>query len=181
MTFLELSNNLIVSIPPAISHLTRLKKLKLSKNKLEQVPNLKGLASLDLLALDSNKISSLSGLPAKLKTLSLQNNALQQFPAAIKALKSLEKLNLSKNSLTGKVPGKSQACKRSRLGASSLFVLLGWLGGLKYLKSLELDDNQLKSIEAGLGDADKLESLTLRRNNLSRIPAAVLKSRSLAA
>lgn len=160
MTFLELSNNSIAAIPPSINSMARLKKLKLSRNKLTSIPDFSGLVSLDTLFLDNNSIMSMSSLPVKLKTLSLQQNALSAVPEGIKSLRNLEKLSLSKNGLSGKLPG--------------------WLGGLSYLKSLELDDNKIQSIDPGLGSANKLEKLMLRRNNLTEIPAALLKSKSLA-
>ena len=181
MTFLELSNNAIGSIPNSINGMARLKKLKLSKNRIEKVPDLSGLTALDTLLLDNNRITLVSGLPKKLKTLALQGNALQTIPAALKASKGLEKLNLSKNALSGNVPGECVFGLHIDCIEMKAKRLKGWLGGLKYLKSLELDDNKLQGIEDGLGNADRLESLMLRRNTLTVIPAPVLKSNALAA
>lgn len=105
LKILDLSMNAIVEIPSGISAFKRLKKLTMTDNKLEALPDLSELKVLETAIFDRNKISSIAELPKSLKVLALSSNRFTAFPEAIKELAKLEKLILSKNSIEGELPG----------------------------------------------------------------------------
>ncbi|GAA5885613.1 hypothetical protein JCM3774_004864 [Rhodotorula dairenensis] len=78
LTSLDLSSNLLITIPPALAHLTRLRSLDLSDNMIDSLLGIaKALGAVEALNLSRNRIENLSGLdrlPA-LERLDLRENA----------------------------------------------------------------------------------------------------------
>jgi Leucine-rich repeat (LRR) protein len=103
LRMLHIENCGLSVIPSDISKLAAsLKKLKLPRNKLSQIPDSTAeLATLELLDLNHNTISQLpaslfSGM-ARLKELNLSNNRLSSLPSSISACLQLKLLDLSHN------------------------------------------------------------------------------------
>ncbi|GAA5992289.1 hypothetical protein JCM10908_000408 [Rhodotorula pacifica] len=78
LTSLDLSSNLLITIPPALAHLTSLRSLDLSDNMIDSLLGIaKALGAIEVLNLSQNRIENLSGLdrlPA-LERLDLRLNA----------------------------------------------------------------------------------------------------------
>lgn len=78
LTSLDLSSNLLITIPPALAHLTSLRSLDLSDNMIDSLLGIaKALGAIQVLNLSQNRIENLSGLdrlPA-LERLDVRSNA----------------------------------------------------------------------------------------------------------
>lgn len=101
---LDLSENLLESIPVDISEMYSLFHLDLSDNQLQSV-SLVFPENLRRLNLSKNEISKLSSRSLKaceeaLEELDMSDNALRKVPPAIRRCESLEVLNLNGNELT---------------------------------------------------------------------------------
>ncbi|XP_057696678.1 PH domain leucine-rich repeat-containing protein phosphatase 1-like [Corythoichthys intestinalis] len=142
----------------------RVNSVDLSCCSLEELPT-QLFYSHDLthLYLKNNFMSLHKGIPAltrfcKLRTLSLSNNALPEFPLALCDLPSLTELNLSGNCL------------------SSLPVEVG---NMYSLQTLHLDANHLNSLPAALGSLETLGYLGLTFNCFTCIPTVLEKMRDM--
>lgn len=63
LTSLDLSSNLLITIPPALAHLTSLRSLDLSDNMIDSLLGIaKALGAIEVLNLSQNRIENLSGL-----------------------------------------------------------------------------------------------------------------------
>lgn len=151
---LDLSGNMIESLPPSFGSLVALTSLTLSGNRLEALPvQFVALVKLDQLSLDNNRLSlqGLRGaLPPGVTKLSLAGNRLAgdldvELPAKVQAL------DLSGNALTG--------------------ISAGVLAKLGSLKELTLDNNRLAAVSEDLGVLKKLQVLAVRRNQILHVAA----------
>ncbi|EAY72542.1 hypothetical protein OsI_00407 [Oryza sativa Indica Group] len=164
------SSNLTGTLPPAVGNLTFLRRLNLSSNQLHgEIPPAVGrLRRLLVLDMDHNSISGV--IPANLSSyisltiLRIQSNPQLggRIPPELgNTLPRLEKLQLRKNSLTGKIPAS--------------------LANLSSLQHLSLSYNKLEGlIPPGLGDIAGLRYLFLNANNLSgELPLSLYNLSSL--
>ncbi len=174
MTELWLWGNSLSGGIPDLSGMTSLDKLKLANNDLDG-----GLPTADMLPpnvtwliIDRNGfdgvIPDLSGL-SSLRLLWLHSNALTgEIPDGSMFPASVDDLNLRDNMLTGPIPDLSalDMATRVRLHGNMLTgEVPASLGDLDMLQKLWLWDNQLTSINAGLGDlADTLIEIGLNGN-----------------
>ena len=159
---------------PNLSGMTSLDKLKLANNDLTgNVPAGDMLPpSVTWLIIDSNgfdgPIPDLSDLES-LKLLWLHSNALTgEIPAGDMLPPNVDDLNLRDNMLSGEIPDLSvlDMATRVRLHGNMLTgEVPASLGDLDMLEKLWLWDNQLTSINAGLGDlSDTLIEIGLNGN-----------------
>uniref|UniRef100_A0A0D3EJL8 Receptor kinase-like protein Xa21 n=1 Tax=Oryza barthii TaxID=65489 RepID=A0A0D3EJL8_9ORYZ len=164
------SSNLTGTLPPAVGNLTFLRRLNLSSNQLHgEIPPAVGrLRRLLVLDMDHNSFSGV--IPANLSScisltiLRIQSNPQLggRIPPELgNTLPRLEKLQLRKNSLTGKIPAS--------------------LANLSSLQHLSLSYNKLEGlIPPGLGDIAGLRYLFLNANNLSgELPLSLYNLSSL--
>lgn len=142
----------------------RVNSVDLSCCSLEELPS-QLFYSQDLthLNLKNNFLSLHKGVPAltrfcKLRSLSLSNNALTEFPLALCDITSLTELNVSGNQLSCLPPE---------------------VGTMHNLQTLLLDGNCLSSLPADLGSLDSLTYLGLSFNRFSSIPSVLEKLRGL--
>jgi Leucine-rich repeat (LRR) protein len=104
LTWLDLDDIKLTSLPDWVENLTNLKVLYLDENKLKTLPesigNLTNLVSLDL---HDNQLESLPdsiGKLTNLKRLWLRYNKLTSLPDSIENLTNLKELNLGKNPIS---------------------------------------------------------------------------------
>jgi len=100
---LNLSNHGLSRIPEAVFWLKRLRDLRLSLNRLAQIPDLIAeLNSLEKLDLSHNPLRELNSALSELEQLellSLEATRIHYIPAFFKGLTNLRKLNLSQNTI----------------------------------------------------------------------------------
>lgn len=142
----------------------RVNSVDLSCCSLEELPaQLFYSQDLTHLNLKSNFMSPHKGVPAltrfcKLRSLSLSNNALSEFPLALCDITSLTELNLSGNRLSS---------------------LPAEVGTMHNLQTLLLDGNLLSSLPVDLGSLEGLTYLGLSFNCFSCVPPILEKLRGL--
>ncbi|KAH3764342.1 Leucine-rich repeat protein SHOC-2 [Pelomyxa schiedti] len=151
LTLLNLSDNVLTSIPNALCNITELQTLKLSGNRIETLPdNISKLTKLTQLSVASNRLTQLPpaiGTLPCLRELILSNNALQLLPNNIGQLSSLQQLFCDSNKLTEIPPS------------------FGLLNGLTHL---DLSYNKLTEFPQCLYTMSAVTSLKLSENNISR-------------
>ena len=152
----DLSCNLLVTMPMSIGLLTGLTELYLNSNKIFWLPSEMGLLSnLEVLRLNDNSLAELPasiGQLSNLKILHAARNLIERLPESIGQLKRLEELGLSKNILR-KLPDE--------------------FGGLRSLKKLILDENELESLPMSVGRLGKLCKVNLNGNRLRKLPTSI--------
>ena len=174
LTQLWLWGNQLTGGIPDLSALTSLDKLKLAGNMLDGNINAMYLPpNVTWLIIDSNgfdgEIPDLSGLTS-LKLLWLHSNALTgAIPDGTMLPPNVDDLNLRDNMLSGEIPDLSalDMATRVRLHGNMLTgEVPATLGDLDMLQRLWLWDNELTSINAGLGDlSNTLIVIGLNGNN----------------
>ncbi|KAI3368448.1 hypothetical protein L3Q82_025461 [Scortum barcoo] len=142
----------------------RVNSVDLSCCSLEELPaQLFYSQDLTHLNLKNNFISLHKGVPAltrfcKLRSLSLSNNTLSEFPLALCDISSLTELNLSGN---------------------RLLSLPAEVGTMHNLQTLLLDGNFLSSLPVELGSLEGLTYLGLSFNSFSSIPPVLEKLKGM--
>ncbi|KAM3619775.1 uncharacterized protein V6R79_013409 [Siganus canaliculatus] len=142
----------------------RVNSVDLSCCSLEELPaQLFYSHDLTHLNLKNNFMSLQKGVPAlsrfcKLRSLSLSNNALSDFPLALCDISTLTELNLSGNRLS---------------------ALPADVGSMLNLQTLLLDGNFLSSLPVELGSLEGLTYLGLSFNSFSCVPPVLEKLRGL--
>jgi GTPase SAR1 family protein len=160
VTAIDLSNNVIDSLPTSIGLFPNLRVLQLSANEITSLPAelCKELQRLEVLDLSKNRLTSLPSAISDLLSLNsliLGDNDLARLPIELGCLTGLQKLDLSNNRLDEK--SFSQDFNWKRLSAlhtldlrENLFESLPPLYLLKKLKTLRLEDNPLTTIPNSL-------------------------------
>ena len=193
LTSLNLSNNQLSSFPEQVIELEKLQDLNLGSNQIATLPaniaNLEELASLNL------SYNDITGLPRSISELELltdlnlaANNLSRSRNSTfntIATLKSLNRLNLSSNSLAGSVPNfLRNLTDLTHLDLSSNGFsghIPTYISTLTELQDLDMSSNGLfGSIPHTIGNLRNLEHLDLWTNRLSgSIPSAIGNLRNL--
>jgi Leucine-rich repeat (LRR) protein/predicted acylesterase/phospholipase RssA len=180
---LDLSENLIVTIPPFIGHFKHLETLNLAKNQLTSLPNeLAALPVLRELVLDHNYVYELPvGLTA-LQTLSWRANGLKAGMLTLNArnvisslahINRLTALDLSFNALD-QLPLSlltlAPTLKKLNLANNAIYTIVASeIAGFTALSELNLASNRLKSVPSEVFTL-KLSHLDISDNQLALLP-----------
>ncbi len=163
------------SIPDNISTLAGLEKLDLEKNDLTSIPKgVKKLSRLRRLILWDNKINNIILQPGNLPNLEeieLGLNKLTAFPGDLSLIPSLKIISVYKNSISLMSPGIKKFVRLEDLviRGNKLTSLPLEFGELKTLRKLDLRENQLTSITPLL-NLISLEELDIAENKIEDIP-----------
>lgn len=152
MTVLNLQDNCLSNLPSEIGALTKLTRLNLSHNKIESLPmDFYRLTELQQLNLSHNSLSAADvGFVdlVMLQTLDLAHNQLTQLPSGIGYLVRLTDLNLAHNQLT---------------------ELPTDLSNIRALLKLDVTHNNLRRLP-NLGELRKLQVLYAQHNDIEELP-----------
>ncbi|XP_022888023.1 LRR repeats and ubiquitin-like domain-containing protein At2g30105 [Olea europaea var. sylvestris] len=112
------------------------------------------------------------------RVLDLSNNSIQDVPAAIGCLSSIQKLLLNSNSILDEsISWEGITLLKSlavlSLNQNHLTTLPSSLGALMSLKQLHATNNKLTCLPTEIGYLTKLEVLKVQNNRLSSIPASI--------
>ncbi|NXC63866.1 LRC40 protein, partial [Aleadryas rufinucha] len=153
LTMLDVHDNQLTSLPPALGQLENLQKLDVSHNKLRSLPE------------------ELLQLP-RLRSLLVQHNELSQLPEGLGQLLTLEELDVSNNQLTA-IPTSFALLVnlvRLNLAWNQLRELPADLSAMKSLRQLDCTKNYLETVPSKLATMPSLEQLYLRKNKLRSLP-----------
>ena len=155
LEILDLSGNQLSSLPDDLVKLTKLKVIFCSQNQFTELPAVLGRCpSLSMIGFKANKIRHIpaTSLPAKLRWLTLTDNAIEQLPPEIGNCHDLQKLMLAGNRLQA-LPETLAHCKRLeliRIAANQLHAFPTWLLSLPRLSWLAYSGNPFSAaLEAG--------------------------------
>ncbi len=180
---LDLSENKFKEIPPDILSLApHLTDLDLSSNMLESVPGwINIFRALTRFNLASNHLQHVLtqkvGTLNLLKYLNVEDNSIEELPDNFDSLLALEELLLDKNELE-RLPSTLCKCKELKqllCSRNKLTKLPKNIGALKRLNFLKCSDNQISSLPPSLTTCEDLAYLNLSNNPLSDLPAGFEK------
>ncbi len=146
LEILDLSGNLLSSLPDDFARLKKLKILFLSNNNFTVFPEvLSQCEKLDMIGFKENKIHTVSetALPVQTRWLILTNNQLTALPASIGKCFRMQKLALAGNRLKT-LPAELSNCKNLgllRISANELQELPTWLLTMPKLSWLAFSGN----------------------------------------
>lgn len=145
LEILDLSNNLLSSLPDDIHRLTNLKIAFFSNNRFTSVPSFKGCQHLYMAGFKNNQIEQFDEdiLPETISWLILTDNRLKSLPRSIGKLTKLQKFPLAGNRLET-LPDEMAMCRNLellRLSANNLQIIPEWLWTLPKLSWLAFSGN----------------------------------------
>ncbi len=145
LEILDLSHNLLSSLPEDISRLTNLKIAFFSNNRFTSIPSFKGCEHLYMVGFKSNQIETFEEevLPDTISWLILTDNRLISLPRSIGKLSKLQKCALAGNRLES-LPDEMAQCRNLellRLSANNLREIPSWLWNLPKLSWLAFSGN----------------------------------------
>lgn len=163
---LDISECALKTFPEEVLTLTKLTQLYASDNQLENVPALANLNTLTYINLDRAGVKTLGALPAGLRFLRVNDNALTQLPELPKTIVNLyargNKLTEFPN-LAG-APG----LKYLQLSGNPITQCPDWVAQLGTLETLILNNTQISSLPADLSGLKSLKVLQLVGCKLSK-------------
>lgn len=176
---LDLSNyHSLLFFPRELCHLTNLRRLNLSYNKFEALPdsftNLTKLQNLEISGNSLNFLPETFGNLTKIKKIWLSFNSLQTLPDCFEHFTRLKTANFSYNKLQF-LPRSFDHCmnlKHLFLSNNSLSSLPESFGKLEHLEVLDLSDNKLAILPNSFVNFKQLKDFTIARNILRSLPCS---------
>lgn len=155
----------------ALSALSALTTLDLSRNAIRDVTPLSFMSNLTVLDLSDNALTNLSALSAlsQLQQLSVSNNALTSL-TPLSTCNSLSVLDASGNQLTSFPTFLDTTVLTSLNLANNDLTQVSAISGYSNLTELNISNNQLTSISE-LSQLDNLELLDFSRNQVTTLPS----------
>jgi Leucine-rich repeat (LRR) protein len=158
LTYLDLRQNKLVTLPPEIGACTSLLELYLNDNALVELP-------------------SELGHCGKLEVLSVQRNKLTSVPLSLGGCISLQTLDFTGNVLT-EIPigmlGRLSNLRHLFLGTNKLQTLPSDIGLCLSLEQLSAPSNQLKILPDEIGNLSKLIEINCGNNPIVTLPPGVI-------
>jgi small GTP-binding protein len=175
VTSLNLTRLSLNSAPLEIGDLTHLRSLRLSANRIEELPDslFENLKSLEILGLNGNFLSSLpqsiSSL-SSLKILKLNNNILNELPTVLRDLKSIVGMFIGSNRLD-QLPewlGDMEALEELSFAANPVDALPLSLKQLIWLRHLNISGTKIHDLTPAAG-LSEITALNIRGTPVSQI------------
>lgn len=189
LTTLNLSGNLLTTLPDCLDLLVNLEALDISSNALTILPApITALNKLNTLIASNNQLNSDSfpkdfgqQFSNNLKVLSLGGNLLTTIPPQLLELTSLQSLYLGGNQIS-EIPREIRKLinlKVLYLGGNQLTSIPVEVGNLTELQALSLCENKLRTLPSSIALLRNLKSLGLQKNLLTALPPEIVKLRGL--
>ncbi|MHB8625227.1 MAG: leucine-rich repeat domain-containing protein [Aggregatilineales bacterium] len=179
LTFLDINDNKLTSLPEGICQLRTLASLYARNNHLTELPQgIGALANLREFYLDRNRLTTLPesiGDLSRLRTFSVGFNNLSSLPDNIRNLSDLVFLSLRQNQLTSlpEAVGNLTKLEGLLLGGNPLTSLSQNIGNLTGLKALNLSNLQLTTLPDSIGKLTQLSALDFTNNQLAELPESL--------
>ncbi|UCV21149.1 leucine-rich repeat-containing protein kinase family protein [Ferribacterium limneticum] len=146
LEILDLSGNMLATLPDDLPRLNKLRILFCSDNRFTELPAVLGqCAELEMLGFKANRIRQVpaAALPARLRWLILTDNQLAELPPEIGRCSRLQKLMLAGNQLRSLPPEMANCTglELLRIAANQLSALPDWLLSLPKLSWLAYAGN----------------------------------------
>lgn len=173
---LDVSDNELKEVSPAIARLKSLKRLGIGGNQLTQIPDAIGeLQDLVWLDFTHNRVSHVSERIVQLHnlmSLGASDCHLTSFPLSFCMLTNLRKLGVFNNTIAAlpKEIGSLRLLTKLDLSGNALRRLPDEIGKLKQLTWLNLSSNAVEELPASLNNLVELRELGLSYNRLKRLP-----------
>ena len=182
---LDLSGRGLASVPKAVSQLTEVEVLDLSRNPIKTLPqhlcNLQNLKTLKLSWCDLIEIESVVICLTSLEELDLSSNKFDTLPQDLSKLKHLKILRLENCGLTEVWSAITQltSLEELYLSGSRAETVPQDLSKLKHLKILRLEGCGLTEVCSAITQLTSLEELDLSWNNVETVPQDLSKLKHL--
>jgi len=185
ITYLNVGDNPLRTLPPrVIQNMLRLHTLNASSIEMRYLPiSVTQSESLRELNLSGNRIHDLRGIGrmTQLRELDVSINPLDELPAEMSDLVSLESLIASGTALA-ELPEVLQSMRALRTliwSGNEVRELPQWIGELTNITELDISMNQLFELPREIGNMRSLRVLNVDLNDLSRLPATLGQLRNL--
>ncbi len=185
LTDLNLSDNRLTTLPEALTRLRNLTSLNLRGNQLTTIPEaITDLSNLRMLDLSSNKLRTIPETVINLQnlmTLDLSGNPLSMVPESISHLKNLRILHWSNNPFS-QIPEAITGLPNLRtldLSGNPFSTIPTSITKLQNLTSLNLIGNQLTTLPESITRLENLRTLYLSINQISTLPESITRLENL--
>lgn len=159
----------ITDVQPFEPYWEELHGIDLSRKSLESVARLKEfMPKLDLLTLNSNRLSWLSGIPGSVRTLSVASNLLTAV-TSFGHLLNLENLDISHNDIDSLTQLQCLRHLRELRADGNKITSLDGLQKLDGLTKLSVQENLIREVDLSLYRWPRLEMLNLSQNRLCKL------------
>lgn len=202
LKYLDLSDNEIGTMPPAVSSLTNLHHLNINRNSLTSIPEtMKALKYLMFLDLSVNPLEKLPdaitnltalqelylndtyleylpgnfGRLSNLRILELRDNYLMILPKSLSRSTELLRLDIGQNDVQifPEVIGRFTKLKELWMDSNSLTNIPGSIKPLVCLIHLEASNNMIEDLAPEIGNCSQLVDISLSLNNLTQLPDTI--------
>lgn len=176
---LVIDDTSITDIPEEIGNLKSLEHLVISSSDIQKIPDsIKNLKNLKYLDLTLNELTALpTGLSNKIEHLDIANNNILTLPSDFNKLKNIQYLSLSGNgAITNLNLLKNlKKIKTLYLEGLELKEMPSWLKNLNQLEFLDISYNKISTISSSIGDLVNLTTLNLSDNLITALPSNIKK------
>jgi len=177
----SLRNNSFQTIPSILYTLNNIENLNLSDNRITELyeSDVRNLFEINAIDLSFNNFKFIPTIKIQYpKTIHFiaKGNKLEEFPTILNRIESLQKLDLSENSIVSFKDedfSKLQNLEELNLSHNKLTYLPPSIGKLKKLKRLNLSGNRIKYLPKEFENLIALESLDLSGNPIENVPVEI--------
>lgn len=185
--YLDISGNELRKLPKSLKKLKNLETLLIKRNKLTELPKLKGCKELDSIYFDENEIVFTEKTKfrtyKRIKVLSLVLNKIDRIPAKIRNLKVVRNLSFSNNQIiTENVSSELatlQNLQQLSFYRNKLSTIPTSVFALSQLQELDVYHNTIDSISSDIANLKQLKVLALSYNHIKYLPKEIEKLTNL--
>ncbi|PIK61715.1 hypothetical protein BSL78_01345 [Apostichopus japonicus] len=182
---LDLSGNVLNTLPEVLGELTCLTSLKANESCIHDLPNsFSNLTKLKYLSLVGNTLSKFDNkfcFPENLETLLLDESEMKFLPDSICHLHHLKVLEASNNSLVELPVNFGEMCDLQviNLSHNNIETLPDSLAILKNLTVIDISHNKLIALTTSLASTERLKTFHAGHNRLEGLPQWTSKLKSI--